>query len=141
MDTTNLDLNKVDLDALKANLKEAEVTFGGRSGPQRLVDLAIENDLAIPLIGGEDFDPDAEPDEEEAGGNVIAVGSTSTVRRPSSATRDSNPATTSRTAASSSRSPATAPVHGHRMPAPPSSDAGASHPPQAPPRPRCPRSS
>ena len=72
MDTTNLDLNKVDLDALKANLKEAEVTFGGRSGPQRLIDLAIENDLAIPLIGGEDFDPDAEPDEEEAGGNVVA---------------------------------------------------------------------
>lgn len=70
MNIEQVNLEQIDLDALRANLKEAEVDFGGRSGPQRLFDLAIENEIEVPLIGGGVFEA-ADEDAEDESKNVI----------------------------------------------------------------------
>lgn len=60
MEVQDIDINKVDVDALRAELREAKVQFGGRSGPQRLVELAVEHDIEVPLV-----------EDEDKGGNIV----------------------------------------------------------------------
>jgi len=53
-----LDLDRVNIEALRANLKDAEIQFHGRTGIQKLVALAIENGVEV-------------DEEDETVGNVI----------------------------------------------------------------------
>jgi len=77
-------LATVDLNALREALKEADVTFGNRSGPARLVELAVENGIEVVDTDGkvlldeegnppedEDSEGGDEDAEEEEGGNIV----------------------------------------------------------------------
>lgn len=89
-------LASVNLDAIREALKEADVTFGNRSGAARLVELAVENSIAVEdmegkiLIDEEGNEPGDEDDEnqddgeegdgavtdeaeEEEGGNIVPL--------------------------------------------------------------------
>lgn len=90
---TEEQLAVVNLDAIREALKEADVTFGNRSGPARLVELAVENGIEVAdtegniLLDeegnppeddqeeggeGEEDTPEAE-DEEDTGGNIVPL--------------------------------------------------------------------
>jgi len=45
-----LDLDMVNIDTLRAQLKEAEIKFHGRAGLQKLLVLAIENELEVDQV-------------------------------------------------------------------------------------------
>lgn len=57
-----VDVDKVDIDELRTRLKDAEVSFHGRTGIVKLVGLAIENDISV------------ETEEPAKTGNVIDKG-------------------------------------------------------------------
>jgi hypothetical protein len=60
-------IEKVDLEQLREDLKDNGVTFGNRTGPAKLIALAVDNDVEIPLLEAEDEGEDDEPQ----GGNVV----------------------------------------------------------------------
>lgn len=86
-------LATVNLDAIREALKEADVTFGNRSGAARLVELAQENSIEVVDVDGtvlideegnvpEDEDADDQTegdgseeadDEEPEGGNIVPL--------------------------------------------------------------------
>lgn len=55
-----MELDKVNVEELKVRLKEAEVAFGNRSGVERLVELATEAGIEIPML-----------EEPRKNGNVV----------------------------------------------------------------------
>lgn len=65
-----IDETTVDIDQLKIDLKDNEIEFGGRSGLQRLITLAVEGEISIPLLDGDpleapDYSATSEEEEEE----------------------------------------------------------------------------
>jgi len=63
---TAIDLNNVDVDELKVTLSEHEVKFDKRMGAKKLVAIANEHDIEIPMLDVED-----DEDDEEVRRNVV----------------------------------------------------------------------
>lgn len=65
------DPNALNIDALRTELRDNDVEFGNRSGPQKLLELALENDISAYAIGSDEplvlTDEPGEDDEDEDG--------------------------------------------------------------------------